>query len=231
MSKLFIVGTPIGNLKDITLRALETLKEVDVIACEDTRVTQKLLNHYEIKNKKLISYHDKNEKQSANGILNLLEANKTVAIVSDAGMPMIADPGFEALRQVIKNEIPYEIIPGVSALTTTLSLSNFDTHFKFLGFLKPKTQQRRNQLQKLTQGTYIAFVSPHKLESTINDFKDIFNDNIQLFLGKELTKKFEKHYRGNPSEILEMIKDNIKGEYTLAFEMPKIKKENKYDKK
>jgi 16S rRNA (cytidine1402-2'-O)-methyltransferase len=228
MSKLYIVGTPIGNLKDITLRAIETLKSVDVIACEDTRVTRKLLSHYQIKNKKLISYNDKNEKKSSKGIIKLLEKNLSVAIVSDAGMPIISDPGFEILRETLKNKINYEVIPGVSAVTQSIVLSNMDTHYKFLGFLKPKTIQRQKQLKNLEFGTYITFISPYKLEKVLLDFKLVFKDEINIFLGRELTKKFETHYRGKPSEILLQIKDSIKGEFTMVFEIKKKKKKNKY---
>ena len=228
MSKLFIIGTPIGNLKDITLRAIETLKKVDIIACEDTRVTKKLLSHYKIENKKLISYNNNNEKKSSKGLIKLLNENKSVGLVSDAGMPVISDPGFEIIREVIKNNVEFELIPGVSALTHALVLSNMDINFKFLGFLKPKSIQRQNQLKKLEPGTYLTFVSPHKLEKQLFDMKEIFGDKVNIFLGKEFTKKFEAYYRGTPSEILKKIKDNVKGEFTMVFNFKKQKKVNKY---
>ncbi len=230
MSKLYIIGTPIGNLKDITLRAIETLELVDTLACEDTRVTRKLLNHLKIEGKRTIAYHDKNEKASANGIIEMIKEGQNVGIVSDAGMPVINDPGYEVIRQAIANDIEIEIIPGVSATITTLVLSNFDTHFTFIGFLKPKSGQRINQLKKLTQGSYIAFVSPHRIMSELEDIKTVFGEEIKIFIGRELTKKFETHYRGTVVEVMEAIKDEIKGEMSLAFEVPKKAKENKYAK-
>ncbi len=223
MGKIFIVGTPIGNMKDITLRAIETLKNVDVIACEDTRVTRKLLSYHEINNKKLISYHDKNEKNSAKGIIQLLELGNNVAVVSDAGMPVINDPGFEVIRQCISANIEIEVIPGVSATTMVAALSNFDAHFKFLGFLKPKTLQRQNQLKKLGIGSYIAFVSPHKIIKTLEDIKIALGENTKLFIGRELTKKFETHYRGSVDEVISKLGEIRKGEFTIAFEIGKEK--------
>ena len=230
MSKLYIIGTPIGNLKDITLRAIETLELVDVLACEDTRVTRKLLSHLDIVGKRTIAYHDKNEKASASGIIEMVKNGKNVGIVSDAGMPVINDPGYEVIRQAIESDIEIEIIPGVSATITTLVLSNFDTHFKFIGFLKPKSGQRINQLKKLEQGSYVAFVSPHRIMSELEDIKTVFGEEIKVFIGRELTKKFETHYRGTVVEVMEAIKDEIKGELSIAFEVPKKAKENKYAK-
>ena len=229
MSKLYLVGTPIGNMKDITYRAVDTLKKVDVIACEDTRVTRKLLSHYEITDKKLISYNDRNEGPSSKGIIQMLLTGQVVAVVSDAGMPVINDPGFEVIREAYKNDIPVEVIPGPSATLTTLVLSNFDTHFKFHGFLKPKPIQRQNQLKKLNPGTHIAFISPHKLLKTLDDISLVFGEKIEIFLGRELTKKFETHYRGTISEIIKQVEDNVRGEFTIALFIPKIKA-NKYAK-
>ena len=229
MSKLYLVGTPIGNMKDITYRAIETLMEADVIACEDTRVTRKLLSHYKITNKKLISYNDRNESPSSKGIIEMILSGKVVAVVSDAGMPVVNDPGFEVIREAYKNEVPVEVIPGPSATLTTLVLSNFDTHFKFHGFLKPKTIQRQNQLKKLMPGTHIAFISPHQLLRTLEDINIVFGDNINVFLGRELTKKFETHYRGTISDVINQVKEDVKGEFTIALFIPKIKI-NKYDR-
>lgn len=230
MAKLYIVGTPIGNLKDITLRAIETLKNVDVVACEDTRVTKNLLNHLEIKEKRTIAYHDKNEKASAQGIINLIKEGNNVAVVSDAGMPVINDPGYEVIRQALKEGVELEVIPGVSSTLTTLVLSNFDTHFTFLGFLKPKTGQRQNQLKKLVPGSYVAFVSPHRLMGELDDIATVLGEDTRVFLGRELTKKFETHYRGTVKEVMEQVKDQIKGEFSIAFEVAKKGKVNKYAK-
>lgn len=229
MNRIYIVGTPIGNMKDITLRALETLKEVDVIACEDTRVTRKLLTHHNIKDKKLVAYHDNNEKASANGIVQMIESGLKVAVVSDAGMPVVNDPGFEVIRQCIAAGVTIEVIPGVSATITTMVLSNLDTHFKFLGFLKPKTGQRQNQLAKLEPGSYVAFVSPHKILATLEDIKESLGQETRVFIGRELTKKFETHYRGTIVEVMDQVKGDVKGEFTIAFEVIK-KKVNKYAK-
>ncbi len=217
--KIYIVGTPIGNLKDITLRAIETLELVDVIACEDTRVTKKLLNHFEIKNKSLISYHDKNEKNSAKGIISLIEQGKKVAVVSDAGMPVIADPGFEVIRQARENKIDIEVIPGPSAQTTVAAISGLSPFYKFIGFLSPKTGKRKNELKAMSNGTYITYVSPYKLESTLLDIIEVFGKDTQVFLAKELTKLYEKTYKGTVEEVYNVVKNNVKGEYTLAFEV------------
>ncbi len=218
-SKIYIVGTPIGNLKDITLRAIETLKLVDVIACEDTRVTRKLLNHYEIKDKKLIAYHDKNEKNSAKGIIELVQQGNSVAVVSDAGMPVIADPGFEVIRQARSNYIPIEVIPGPSAQTTVAAISGLSAFYKFIGFLSPKTGKRKNELTSLGAGTFVTYVSPYKLEATLLDIQEICGKETQVFLAKELTKIHEKTYKGTVEEVYNIIKNNTKGEYTLAFEV------------
>ena len=229
MSKLFIVGTPIGNMKDITLRALETLNEVNIIACEDTRVTKKLLSFHNITDKKLIAYHDKNEKASAKGIIQMIQDGESVALVSDAGMPVVSDPGYEVIRQALASDVAIEIIPGVSATLTTLVLSNFDTFFKFNGFLKPKSGQRINQLKALEPGTHIFFASPHRIISELEDVKEALGEDTQVFLGRELTKMFETHYRGTPDEVISQVKDEIKGEFTMAIEIKK-RKVNKYAK-
>ena len=229
MGNLYIVGTPIGNMEDITIRAINTLKNVDVIACEDTRVTRKLLSNLNITGKKLIAYHDKNEKASAKGIIEMIHQGNDVAVVSDAGMPVINDPGFEVIRQAIAEDIYINVIPGVSATITTLVLSNMDTHFKFLGFLKPKSGQRQNQLKALTPGSYVSFVSPHQILRTLEDMIEVLGKESKIFIGRELTKKFETHYRGTLEEVYDKLKDEVKGEFTIAFEIVK-KKVNKYAK-
>lgn len=229
MSKLYIVGTPIGNLKDISLRALETLKSVDVIAAEDTRVTKKLLSNFDIDNKRLISYHDHNEKNSAKGIISLLNEGKTVALVSDAGMPVVNDPGFILIREVIENNIEYDVIPGPSSVTTALVHSNFDTHFNFHGYLKPKKVQRENQLSVLTKGTHIFLSSPHRIVEELKSVKEVIS-NPKVFVGREMTKKFQTLYRGDIDKIISDIQSNLKGEFTMVLEIPKRKKVNKYDK-
>jgi 16S rRNA (cytidine1402-2'-O)-methyltransferase len=222
-NKIYIVSTPIGNLKDITLRALETLKLVEVIACEDTRVTRKILSHYEIKGKKLISYHDRNEKNSAQGIIDLYNKGLNIAIVSDAGTPVIADPGFEIIRRTKNKDINIEFIPGVSALAMVISMSSLSPFAQFLGFLPPKTGKRQNVLKALKPGSYVTFVSPYKLEKTLEDIREVFSPTARVFLAKELTKKNERHYSGTILEVYDQVKNNVKGEYTLVFEVLNVK--------
>lgn len=229
MSKLYIVPTPLGNMEDITLRAINTLKEVDVIACEDTRTTKKLLDKLDIRNKKLLSYHDHNETNSSKGLIALIKNNTSVALVSDAGTPVISDPGYEVIREAIKENIEIVALPGPSASILTLVLSNFDTRFTFHGFLKPKTIQRQNQLKRFSPGTHIIYISPHSLMSTLEDIKLVFGDSINVFLGRELTKMYETHYRGSIVSVIDQVKDKVKGEFTLALEVKKAK-ENKYAK-
>ena len=227
MAKLYIVGTPIGNLEDITLRALRILKKVDYIACEDTRVTKKLLNHFEIKNKKLLVHNNINEKKSVHGIIKLIKNEKNVAQVSDAGLPTINDPGYILIRGAIENEIDIEIIPGISAVTVASVLANFDIHFSFGGFFKFKTEQRKNQLRNLKSGTHIFFASPHRIENELADIKEVFGENIEVFLGRELTKKFESIYRGTIKEVIALLDKNYKGEFTVVISVPKEVKNDK----
>ncbi|MEE3928555.1 16S rRNA (cytidine(1402)-2'-O)-methyltransferase [Mycoplasmopsis ciconiae] len=229
MSKLYIVGTPIGNLKDLTFRALETLQKVDVIACEDTRVTSKLLAHYNIEGKKLIKYDNFNEKNSSKGICKLIvEQNLDVALVSDAGMPVMSDPGFELIRSAKNSDIDVELIPGVNAAISAFVMSSLDNTFTFLGFIKDKINSRKIQLESLAQGTYIFYVSPHKLLETLKNIDETIPNN-QVFLAKELTKLYEHFYSGSAYDIHEELStlDAIKGEYTLVLKIPKTKK-NKY---
>lgn len=230
-TKLFIVGTPIGNMDDITLRGIKTLQNVDVIACEDTRTTLKLLKHFNIINKKLISYHNFNERQSTKGIIKLIKNGNIVALVSDAGMPTISDPGFQLIECAKKEGIKFEIIPGVSAITTSIVASSLGPEFTFLGFGKNKKEQLNNQIKNLSSGTYIIFSAPHKILFLIETLNK-WHKNINICIANELTKKFEKFYFGSPDEILSVLRKNIRGEYTIVFKIDKIKKEkiNKYKK-
>lgn len=230
-SKLYIVGTPIGNLKDITLRALDVLDNVDYIACEDTRVSIKLLNYFNIKNKKLISYHNFNELTSSNKIINLLESGNDIALISDAGMPSIADPGYVIIDKIKKSNFEWEIIPGVSALTTIMSVSSMDNEFTFLGFGKQKKNQLTNQLKSLMPGTYVFFVAPHKLEFLLKTINDVLFDNNKIFLGKELTKIHQSFYSGNAQEILKQINGNYKGEFSLVLKVKKKKERERVNTK
>lgn len=224
MKKLFIVGTPIGNFEDITLRAINTLKTVDVIACEDTRVTIKLLHHFGINDKKLISYHNFNEQHSAHGIIDLVQkSGKSVALVTDAGMPIISDPGFLLIDLAKKANISFEVIPGVSALTTAFCASGLGHEFTFLGFGKPKKQQLINQIESLVPGTYIFFSAPHKIEFLL----DVIEQKIehhQIFVGREMTKKFETFYYGKAQEVKKQLQGSFMGEFTLVLKIEKTKK-------
>lgn len=230
MAKLFIVGTPIGNFNDITLRALETLKNVDVIACEDTRVTTKLLIHFNIKNKKLISYHNFNEKSSSKGIIDIIKKGMDVALVSDAGMPTIADPGFEIIKEAKLNNIEFDIIPGVSALTTSIAASSLGNEFTFLAFGKNKKSQLESQIKSLTSGLYVFFSAPHKIISLL-EIIETNQPNHEIFIARELTKIHQSFYNGKAFDLINEIKSNLKGEFTLVLKINEIKnkKINKYE--
>lgn len=216
--KLFVVATPIGNLKDITLRAIETLKEVDVILCEDTKRSLKLLNHYGIK-KKLISYFKGKEAQKIKIVEDILNQGKNIALISDSGTPCIQDPGFVLIKNL--REKGYEVIPvpGVSSLTSAISVSGiYSHHFLFLGFL-PKRNSKRKRVLKNAQKTgvtCIIFLSPHEKEKVLPEIFEIFGDK-RVYIGRELTKVFEEHFFGNLKDALEWIKDK-KGEFVLIIE-------------
>ncbi|XP_023226587.1 uncharacterized protein LOC111627249 [Centruroides sculpturatus] len=193
MAKLYLVATPIGNSQDLTFRAKDTLEKVTYIACEDTRRIRKLLAIYGLKGKKLLVHHAHNERQSTPGIIRLVEQGVDVALVSDAGTPGIADPGFLLMRAAIEKNLPVEVIPGVSALTTAVVLANLDQFFTFLGFLSARKIKRQNQLKKLPVGTFVIYVPPHQLISTLEDLAHVYQDEVDVFVGKELTKQFETH--------------------------------------
>jgi len=219
-SCLYLVATPIGNLEDITLRALRILKEVDIIAAEDTRQTAKLLNHYDIK-KPMISYHEHNKKSKGEEIIKLLMDGKTVALVSDAGMPSISDPGEDLVRLCIENSIEVIPIPGPSASLTALSISGLPTsRFVFVGFLPVKGKERNEILEKLAneEKTMILYEAPHRLMSTLKDLRE-YMGNRRISISRELTKKFEETIRCNLDEAIEEFSTrNIKGEFVLVLE-------------
>ncbi|QSF13397.1 16S rRNA (cytidine(1402)-2'-O)-methyltransferase [Mycoplasma sp. Mirounga ES2805-ORL] len=234
MSKLYIIGTPIGNLNDITLRALETLKFVDIIACEDTRVTQKLLNHYSI-NKPVITYSKIREDVAAKNIISLLKSEKNIGVVSDAGMPLISDPGFNIIKIARDENIDVEIIPGVSALTTAFSWSALSNKFCFEGFPSEKKNKRQEELKNIIPDyAYIYFVSPHKIMNFIEDIDLVLGDEADIFLAKELTKIYEQFFSGTAKEIKKILESkSIKGEFTMVLKLkPKKRiKVNKYENK
>lgn len=218
--KLFIISTPIGNLNDITLRAIETLKNVDYIACEDTRVTYKLLNKYKIK-KKLLSYHSGNEEKRRNKILELLKRGENIGLVSDAGTPCISDPGELIVKEALENGIDIEVIPGPSSIITSLVISGLKTTpFIFLGFFPRKKKEREDIINKyfFIKGTIIFYESPHRILETLNLLKEKFPERKGAIV-KELTKLYEKVYRGTLKELFNKIeKSEIKGEYTILIE-------------
>lgn len=210
--QFYIVPTPIGNLKDITLRAIEVLKEVDVIACEDTRVTQKLLNHYDIKTK-TISYHKFNEREGVNVILKLLKEGKKVALVSDAGTPLISDPGAVLIEELRKNNIKISALAGASALTIFLSqIPHGSEEFVFVGFLPKSEGQILALLQKFAHINNVFYESPNRLLKTLGVIKE-FNPDARVAIGRELTKVFEEVIVDNVQNVIEYYKSNVlKGE-------------------
>jgi len=218
-----IVSTPIGNLKDITLRAIETLKSVDLILAEDTRVAKKLLNHFSINNT-LKSFNDKNEDLKKEDLIKNLKEGKNIAIISDAGTPLISDPGFKLIRSAREENINVTPIPGCTAVIAGLSASGISSDkFTFLGFL-PRTQvKRRKDLRKLIdrQETLIIFESVHRIESTIKDMKELFGIKRKAVLCKEMTKIYESFIGNDFLEISDHIKehqDKLKGEFTIIVE-------------
>lgn len=219
----YIVSTPIGNLKDITYRAVITLKSVDVILAEDTRKAKILLNAYEIAPKRIISYHSQNEKQRLNQVLEILNSGEEVALISEAGTPLISDPGFLLVKELAKNEIPVVTIPGVTALTALLPLSAFPLgSFYFGGFLSPKSGRRKNQLKKLLEleTTLVFYESPYRVLKTLADMKEVFGGEREVVLGRELTKKFEEVIRGTLNELCREESDPaflVKGEFCVIL--------------
>lgn len=210
--QFYIVPTPIGNLKDITLRAIEVLKSVDIIACEDSRVTQKLLNHYDIKTK-TISYHKYNERERVNVLLNLLKEGKTIALVSDAGTPLICDPGAILIEEIRKNNIKISALAGASALTTFLSqIPKGGEEFVFVGFLPKSEGQKFDLLQKFAHTNMIFYESPNRLLKTL-EVVNAFDNNAKVAIGRELTKVFEEIVVDNVEKVIEYFKNNVlKGE-------------------
>ena len=216
--KLYLIATPIGNLKDITYRAVETLKMVDVIAAEDTRHTLKLLNYLEI-SKPMISYHRHNEDTKTEVLINILKEGKNIGLVTDAGTPGISDPGEEVVKEAIKEQIEVIPIPGACALINALIASGLGTkEFTFYGFL-PLDKKLRNEkfedIQKQNK-TIIFYEAPHRLIKTLQEMEQRLG-NIEVVLAKELTKIHEKFIRGTIEKVLETLED-VKGEYIILFE-------------
>jgi len=219
MANLYIVATPIGNLEDISLRALRILKEVDLILCEDTRVTKKLLDRYQIK-KPLLSYHQHSKLQKVDYIISLLKEGKNLALVSDSGTPGVSDPGNKLVEEVI-NRIGKKVkiipIPGPSALTCAASVSGFPMEkFLFLGFL-PKKKKRKKVLKEIVDSKYpiIFYESPYRIIKTLKELEEM-NKELEVVVCRELTKKFEITYRGKIGGVIKEIeKDKTKGEFVV----------------
>ena len=219
-STLYLVATPIGNLEDITLRAVRTLRECDLVAAEDTRHTGQLLKHLGI-SKPLLSYFQFNEARRSEEILDRLRRGEKVALVSDAGTPGISDPGERVVKAALAAGFRVESVPGPCALVAALTASGLSTNeFHFIGFLPHKPGQRRKALERLQQvpGTAVIYESPYRISKLLGELQEIFPGR-QVVLARELTKKFEEFLRGRPSELLEVLqKRSIKGEFVVLIE-------------
>ncbi len=215
MSKLYLVATPIGNMADITLRALDTLKMVDVIACEDTRHTLGLLNYYDIK-KPLISYYKQKENVGTEKIISLLNEGKNVALVTDAGMPCISDPGSVLVRKLKSEGYEYTIVPGANAVVSAVALSGVEGGFCFAGFLSDNKKTRREVLEKYSKipTNVIFFSAPHDLNSTLEEIYKVFGER-KVHLVKEITKLYENVYSGDLSTLR---LDIPRGEFVVIIE-------------
>jgi 16S rRNA (cytidine1402-2'-O)-methyltransferase len=218
---LYLVGTPIGNLEDITLRAVRVLKEVDVIACEDTRQTQKLLNHYGITTR-TISYHEHNEITRSAELVKEMQEGASVALVTDAGMPGISDPGFRLISLAIRHHLPVVPLPGASAFLAALVASGLPTDsFRFSGFLPAKRGERRAALETIISSprTQVFYEAPHRIVETLADVVEVLGNDRHVVIAREVTKLHEEFLRGRAGEVLETLKsrDGVKGEITLLI--------------
>ncbi|MCU1256723.1 MAG: hypothetical protein JWM83_3022 [Candidatus Angelobacter sp.] len=217
---LYVVATPIGNLEDISFRAVRVLKEADLIACEDTRHTAKLLNHYGI-DKPTVSYHEHNEAARAEELVAKLEQGLNVAQVSDAGMPGISDPGYRVIKLAIERGVQVVPIPGASALIAALAASGLPTDsFQFLGFLPAKSGQRRTMLETLrhAEHTTVVYEAPHRIGETMKDIVELLGGERPVVLARELTKIHEEFIRGTSAQVLRRVQEHeLKGEITLLI--------------
>ena len=217
---LYVVATPIGNLEDITYRAVRVLREADLIACEDTRQTRKLLDHYGIE-KPMVSYHEHNEMERARELAARLEAGAKVAQVSDAGMPGISDPGYRLVKLAIERGIPVVPVPGASAMVVALAASGLATDaFEFRGFLPAKAGQRRTALDQMSRldHTVVFYEAPHRIRETMEDIVQILGRRRPVVIARELTKLHEEFIRGAAAEVLESVRSReLRGEITLLI--------------
>lgn len=222
MTTLFLVGTPIGNLADITYRAIDTLQQVDLIACEDTRVTRKLCNHYDIKTP-LKSYHEHNKDQQTDYMIEQLLSGIDIALVSDAGLPLISDPGYELVVEARQHDIKVETIPGPNAGLTALMASGLPSYtYTFLGFLPRKDKEKQNVLSErmFQSSTLIIYESPHRVTDTLKVI-DKIDSQRRVSLGRELTKKFEQIVTADVNTLLTMLQNSeipLKGEFVILIE-------------
>lgn len=218
---IYIIPTPIGNLEDITLRAIRILSEIDVLLCEDTRVTSRLLQHLNIK-KKLLSYHSFNEKSRVNQIIDKILSGEKIGLVSDAGTPTISDPGSKLLKEAISNKIPIISLPGPTAFVTALAASGLDTDkFIFLGF-PPQKKGRQTFLKSLSNYdiTIILYESPHRIVKLLKELDELDYSNWQICVSREISKIYEEYSRGTVNEVLEIYlkKEIVKGEITVLIQ-------------
>lgn len=217
---LYVVATPIGNLEDITYRAVRVLREAGLIACEDTRHTRKLLDHYSI-DAKLVSYHEHNEAERAQELMQKLQAGVNIAQVSDAGMPGISDPGYRLIKLAIEHGIPVVPVPGASAVVTALAASGMPTDaFEFRGFLPARSGQRRTELESIrsAQHTVICYEAPHRIREALDDVVAVLGPARPLVIARELTKVHEEFLRGTAGELAAQIRAReLKGEITLLI--------------
>jgi 16S rRNA (cytidine1402-2'-O)-methyltransferase len=218
---LYLVGTPIGNLEDITLHALRVLKEVDLIACEDTRQTQKLLNHYGITTR-TVSYHEHNEMTRAAELVKEMQEGASVALVTDAGMPGISDPGFRLISLAIRHHLPVVPIPGPAAFLAALVASGLPTDsFRFSGFLPSKRGERRGALESIQASprTQVFYEAPHRIAETMEDVYEVLGSNRHVVIAREVTKLHEEFLRGSAAEVLAVLRSRseVKGEITLLI--------------
>ena len=220
MSKLILVPTPVGNLKDITFRAVEILKEVDLILAEDTRTSSVLLKHFDIQNR-MSAYHKFNEHKQVQNIIEKLQSGLSIALVSDAGTPGISDPGFLIVRECLKNNIPVETLPGATAFVPALVNSGLPCdRFCFEGFL-PQKKGRQKRLKELSEEkrTMVFYESPYRLIKTLQQFSDLFGEDRQVSVSRELTKIYEETVRGSLTEVISYFNSNtIKGEIVIILE-------------
>jgi 16S rRNA (cytidine1402-2'-O)-methyltransferase len=218
---LYLVATPIGNLEDITLRALRILKEVDVIACEDTRQTQKLLNHYAIATR-TTSYHEHNEMTKSAELVKEMQEGASVALVTDAGMPGISDPGYRLITLAIRHHVPVVPVPGASAFLAALVASGLPTDsFRFSGFLPAKRGERRAALEAVQNSprTQVFYEAPHRIVEALTDVVELMGESRHVVIAREVTKLHEEFLRGRAAEVLETLKarESVKGEITLLI--------------